>query len=56
MISLEKDLEQARVSLTLKSDMNLPDAFAIFDLNGDGILTPAEIREGLAAIGVYPTS
>ena len=36
--------------------MNLPDAFAIFDTNSDGILTPAEVREGLAAIGVYPTS
>lgn len=44
------------MALTLKSDMNLPDAFAIFDVNGDGVLTHAEIRDGLAAIGVFPTS
>jgi hypothetical protein len=56
MISLEKDLEAAKIALTLKSDMNLQDAFFIFDKNQDGYISPLELRDNLAAIGIFPTS
>lgn len=36
--------------------MNLEDAFTIFDQDRDGHITPAELRDGLSAIGVFPTS
>ena len=39
----------------MKPDFNLHDAFAIFDTNHDGQISTAEVREGLAAIGVFPT-
>lgn len=42
--------------MTLKSDFNLHDAFAIFDLDRDGTISPIEMMEGLASIGVYPTN
>jgi len=40
----------------LKPDFNLHDAFVIFDNDRDGTISPAELRDGLAAIGVFPTS
>lgn len=55
-MALERELEAAKVALTLKSDMNLEDAFSIFDVNRDGVISTAEMRDGLASIGVYPTS
>lgn len=42
--------------MVLKTDFNLQDVFSIFDENRDGVLTHAEIRDGLAAIGVFPSS
>lgn len=56
IISLERELESSKVALTLKPDFNLHDAFRIFDQNHDGRISVAEIRDGLAAIGVFPTS
>lgn len=55
-VALERELESSKVALTLKSDMNLHDAFSIFDVNKDGVLSTSELRDGLAAIGVFPTS
>lgn len=54
-VAQERELEATKVNLTLKPDFNLHDAFNIFDTNHDGQLSPAEVREGLAAIGVFPT-
>lgn len=42
--------------MALKPDFNLTDAFKIFDVNYCGNITVSELREGLAAIGVFPTS
>lgn len=56
LITLEKDLEATKIQMTLKFDFNLHDAFAIFDTDRDGSITPIEFTEGLAAIGVYPTN
>jgi Ca2+-binding EF-hand superfamily protein len=52
----ERELEAAKTALTLKSDYNLVDAFNIFDVNRDGLVDVHELRHGLSAIGVHPTS
>ena len=56
LIRTENDIEREKVSLALKPDFNLTDAFKIFDVNYCGNITVTELREGLAAIGVFPTS
>lgn len=56
IITLERELETSKVALTNKPDMNLHDAFRIFDVDYRGSITAADIREGLSAIGVFPTS
>jgi Ca2+-binding EF-hand superfamily protein len=53
---LERELESSKVALTLKPDFNLHDAFKIFDHNHYGYISIADLRDGLAAIGVFPTS
>ena len=53
---LEREIETAKTSLTLKSDFNLQDAFRIFDVNYRGTIGSCELRDGLLAIGVYPTN
>jgi len=56
MIQLERELESNKTSLALKSDFNLTDAFKIFDRDYRGSISIAELRDGLSAIGVFPTS
>ena len=56
LIAQERELENAKVALTMKPDYNLHDAFVIFDNCRHGTITQAQLREGLAAIGVYPTA
>lgn len=55
-IALERELETAKVTLTMKPDFNMHDAFVIFDALRHGALSQADLREGLAAIGVFPTA
>ena len=52
----ERDLESAKLNLARRADFNFYDAFKIFDTCSRGYFTLADLREGLAAIGVYPTS
>lgn len=42
--------------MSSKSDFNLFDAFNIFDVARCGQVSVHDIREGLNAIGVYPTA
>lgn len=56
IISLEREIESNKTSLALKSDFNLTDAFKIFDRDYRGQVTVADLRDGLSAIGVFPTS
>lgn len=56
MIMLERELESNKVSLALKSDFNLTDAFKIFDRDFRGSISIHDLRDGLSAIGVFPTS
>ena len=55
MIGGENDVEREKINLALKPDFNMVDAFQIFDSNRDGRVDQFELREGLAAIGVFPT-
>lgn len=55
-VELERELESAKTSLTLKSDFNLFDLMNLHDTNRNGVVCSHEIRDGLAAIGVYPTN
>lgn len=55
-IQNENDIEREKTSLALKSDFNLTDAFKIFDMPYRGSVCSADLRDGLAAIGVFPTS
>ena len=56
IIREERDLETSKINLARRSDFNLYDAFKIFDVTSKGYITIADLREGLAAIGVFPTS
>jgi len=44
------------LALVTKPDFNLHDAYKIFDYNHSGVITHSELRDGLAAIGVFPTT
>ena len=56
MIRIENEVESHKVSCALKSDFNLTDAFKIFDRDYRGTITSYELRDGLSAIGVFPSS
>ena len=56
IIREERDLESSKINLARRSDFNFYDAFKIFDVTSKGYLTLADLREGLAGIGVYPTT
>jgi Ca2+-binding EF-hand superfamily protein len=56
MIREEKDLENAKINLARRADFNLYDAFRIFDTTNRGFITLGELRDGLAAIGLYPST
>jgi hypothetical protein len=45
--SFEQELENAKINLAHKSDFNLYDAFNIFDINRNGLITTAELVTGL---------
>jgi Ca2+-binding EF-hand superfamily protein len=54
--SLEREVEAGKVQIAQKADFNLFDAFNIFDISRVGSVTIHDLREGLNAIGVYPTA
>lgn len=56
IIREERDLESAKISLAKRSDFNLYDAFKIFDPCNRGYVTLSDLRDGLSAIGVFPTT
>jgi len=54
-ISLEKDLEQAKLRLVDRYDFNLFDAFRIFDVDSRGAVNHFDLKYGLSDIGVFCT-
>jgi hypothetical protein len=54
-ISLEKQLEDAKISLVQRPDFNLYDAFRVFDIDAKGYITYSDLKNGLNDIGIFPT-
>ena len=46
-ISLEKEIENAKISLAQRSDFNLFDAFRIFDVDAKGYINYSDLKDGL---------
>ena len=53
---LDKQVEQAKNEAILTPDFNTEDAFRIFDIDGLGSVTAADMQHGLADIGVHVTA
>ena len=45
MLQCETELERAKQNISLKSDFNIADAFAIFDLSASGFITRLQFEE-----------
>ena len=56
IMAIENEIEGQKSSIATKSDFNLTDAFAIFDQDHRGSVSVLDLRDGLSAIGVFPTS
>jgi len=56
IIQEERDLESAKQSLAKRPDFNFYDAFRILDPTNRGYITLADLRDGLASIGIYPST
>lgn len=52
-ISLERELENAKISLIQKPDFNVFDAFRIFDIDSRGWISLSDLKIGLSDIGVF---
>lgn len=52
MIGLDQQLEMEKQAIILMPDFNVCDAFRIFDNREEGRLTPHDLQNGLADIGV----
>ena len=47
MIFIERDIESAKIDLSLKADFNLVDSFRIFDIKSLGSFTCQNLEDGL---------
>ena len=47
VIFLEREVEQNKIELALKSDFNIVDAFKMFDVRGSGSINPDDLKIGL---------
>ena len=52
-LDLERNLERAKVDLSLRTDYNLIDAFRVFDPEGKGWISGNEIKKGLVNFSVF---
>lgn len=55
-ISIERELENAKIQLAQRSDFNLFDAFRIFDIDSRGWITLSDLKYGLNDIGIFASS
>ena len=55
LIRIENEIEGEKTRLANQPDFNLRDAFEIFDTRRCGWITSTDLRDGLSAIGLYPT-
>lgn len=54
-ISLERELENAKIALIQAPDFNVFDAFRIFDVDSRGWISLTDLKLGLQDIGIYPS-
>ena len=52
---MEKEIENAKISLAQRPDFNLFDAFRVFDIDNRGFITLSDLKSGLNEIGLYPS-
>jgi Ca2+-binding EF-hand superfamily protein len=55
-IDLDRELENLKNDLALRSDFNNLDAFRFFDVEARGYITKAELKDGMNQFDVFPTS
>ena len=55
-LDLDKELEEIREDLAIKTDFNLMDAFRFFDSNGKGFITSSELDQTLQSLDVFANS
>ena len=55
LMSVESQIENAKIDLALNPDFNCEDAFRLFECNGRGFLDQNDLKCGLNLIGVFPT-
>ena len=56
VMDAESKVERAKIDLALRGDFNVEDAFRVFELDGRGFLTEEDLKYGLNALEIYPTS
>ena len=56
IMSAESQIEKAKIDLALRTDFNVEDAFRIFELDGRGIVTEADLKYGLSQLDIYATT
>jgi Ca2+-binding EF-hand superfamily protein len=56
VIARENEIERSKCDLVLRSDFNVEDAFRVFELDGRGYLTDLDLKYGLNALDIYPSS
>ena len=55
LMSVESQIENAKINLALNPDFNCEDAFRLFECNGRGFLEQNDLKCGLNLIGICPT-
>lgn len=50
IVLVERELESAKIELSLKSDFNLFDFFKTLDIRGDGRLTQSDLKQALERV------
>jgi Ca2+-binding EF-hand superfamily protein len=55
-ISIERELENAKIQLAQRVDFNLYDAFRIFDVDSRGWISLSDLKYGLNDIGVFAST
>jgi len=52
----ESKIEKAKIDLALRSDFNVEDAYRIFELDGRGFVTEADLKYGLNNLDIFPSN
>lgn len=55
-VTLDRQVESAKGAVVMQPDFNTRDAFRIFDIDQKGTLSAADIKYGLADMGVHVTA